>query len=160
MNIYECLTIENDDDDDNIECVDRTAAIKQVPRTETAVRMNNNKMASPVRDECDDRGDDDTDKQPVVVEIRELRNTGIKKKYSSTTVVLDLDTMITINKCMPGIYSEDNASAMTVATKSSCEENYNKQIDIPVGFFDTDTTNEVEHPNKQKKYRKRKPHRH
>ena len=159
LNIYECLNNEIDDDDDNIECVDSTTAINQVPRIEIAVRMNNKKMTSQVRDECDDRDDDNTNKRLVVVETRELRNTGIKKKQTPAAV-FDLGTMITINRGMPGVDSEDDASVMTVATENSCEEKYNKQIYIPEGFFDTDTTNEVEHPNKRKKYQKRKPHQH
>ena len=123
-NTYECLTNENDDDDDDndIECVDRTVAINQVPQIETSVRMNNNKMASPGRDERDDRGDDNTNKRPVVVEICELRNTEIKKKKSSTTAVLDLGTMIT-----PGVDNgEDDALAVTMATKNLFEGKYNK----------------------------------
>ena len=61
---------------------------------------------------------------------------------------------------MPGVDNEDDASAMTGTTQNSGEEKYNQQIDIPEGFFDTDTTNEVEHSTKRKKYRKRKPRRH
>ena len=37
---------------------------------------------------------------------------------------------------------------------------YNQQIDIPEEFFDTATTNEMEHTIKRKKYQKRKPYRH
>ena len=109
--------------------------------------MNNKKMTSPGRDESDNHGDD-TDTRPVVVETRELRNTRIKKKQPSTTAVVDLGTMITTNKGMPGVDNEDDASAMTVATKYLCGEKYNQQIDIPEGLFDTDTTNEAEQPIK------------
>ena len=117
-------------------------------------------MSSQRMDERADDEGDDIDKRPVVVEICELRNTETKKKNLSTTAVLDIDTMITINKCMPGVdNSDDDASAVTVATKHLCEEKYNKQMDIPEGFFDTDTTQAVDYP-KQKKYRKRRPNQH
>ena len=60
--------------------------------------------------------------------------------------------MITTNKGMPGVDNEDDTLAMTVATKNLCDQKQIQQIDIPEGFFDTDTTNEVENPTKRKKY--------
>ena len=158
-NTYECLANDNNDDDDDGECADRTVAIKQEPRTGKTVKgKNTKKKTTPGRDESDSRGDTDT--RPVVMETRELGNTRIKKKQPPTTAVVDLGTMITTNKGMPGVDNEDDASAMTGTTKNLGEVKYNQQIDILEGFFDTDTTNEEEHPTKRKKYRTRKPYRH
>ena len=163
-NTYECLTNDNNNnnnDDDDAEYADCTVEIKQVPQTGTTVQaMNKKKMTSQGRDESDNRGDGNTDIRPVVGGTCELQNTKIKKKQPSTTAVVGLGTMITTNKGIPGVDNADDASAMTVATKYSCRGKYNQQIDIPEGFFDTDTTNEAEHPIKRKKYRKRKLYRH
>ena len=85
--------------------------------------MNKKKMTSPGRDESDNHGDGNTDIQPVVVGTCELRNTRIKKKQPSTTAVVDLGTMITTNKGMPGVDNKDDASTMTVTTENSIGEN-------------------------------------
>ena len=123
-NTYACLTNDNDDDD---VVAGRIAATNRVTRTEKSVKgMNNKKMISQgmkeYADDEDDDDDDDTDKSPVLVEVRELRNTEIMEKNSSTTEVLDLGIMITINNCMPGVNnSVGDALVVTVATKNSCE---------------------------------------
>ena len=96
--------------------------IKQEPQTGKTVKgRNNNKKSCPGRDESDIRGDMDT--QPVVVETGELQNTRIKKKQPPTTAVVDLGTMITTNKGMPGVDNEDDASVMTRTTTKLCGKN-------------------------------------
>ena len=118
-------------------------------------------MTSQGMDERGDNEDDNTDKPPVGVAICEFQNTAIKKKKLSTMAVLDLGTMIIIKKCMPGLdNSDDDASAVTVPTKNLSEGKYNEPMDILQGMFDTDTTQAVELPKEQKKYRERKTNRH
>ena len=155
-NTYECLTNDNNDDNDAVANVDRTVEFKKVPRTGTTVkRRNNKKKTKPARDESGIRRDADT--RPVVVKTRELQNIRTKKKQPLPSAIVDLGTMITTNKGIPGVDNEDDASAMTGTTKNS-EKKYNQQIDIPEVFFDTDTTTEVEHPTNRKKHWKHKPH--
>ena len=72
-NTYECLTNDNNNDDD-LEYANCTVEINQVPRTGKTVQgMNNKKMTSPGRDESDNRCDNNTNTRPVIVETCELR---------------------------------------------------------------------------------------
>ena len=133
-NTYACLANNNDDDDDDgfSGC---NATTNRVQRTGKSVQgMNNKKMTSQGMDERDDDEDDDTNNPSVVVATLELQNTVIKKK-SSTMAVFELGTMININKGMPGLdNSDNNASAVTIATKNSSEGKYNEPMAIPQGF--------------------------
>jgi len=156
-NTYGCLANDNNDDEDVNESVDRIVEIKEEQQTgKTGKGKNNKKKTNPGRKESDRDGGMDT--RPVVVATRELRNTKIKKKQPSTTAVVDLGTMITTTQGMPDVDNEDDNSTMTGTTTNSSEVKYNQQIDIPAGCFDTDTSNDAEHPIKRKKYRKRKPY--
>ena len=157
-NNYVCFTNDNDDDDDD-EFVGHTIATNQVPRTGKSVQGMNNKMMTNIgMDDCNDDKDYYINKPPVFVAICELQNTAINRNLS-TTVVLDLGTMININKGMPELVNiNDDASAVIIATKNSSKRKYNKPMDIPQGFFDTGTKQAVNIPNKPKKYRKKKRH--
>ena len=64
--------------------------------------------------------------------------------------------MININNGMSGLDSNDDTSAVTVATKNSYERKYNEPIDISEGVFDMDPEQAVDHP-KQSKHWKYKP---
>ena len=60
-NSYKCLANDNNDDENDVECDDRTLEIKQAPRTDKTVKGKNNKKKTiPERKESDSRGDTDT----------------------------------------------------------------------------------------------------
>ena len=113
-------------------------------------------MTSKQIDELEDDKDYDANEPPVLVAIRDLPNTAFKRNLS-TKAKLDLGAMININKGMSRLdNSYDEASAVTVATKNSCEGEESVPMNIPQGFFDMDTTQTVNIPKEPKKYRKGK----
>ena len=70
-NTYECLTNDNNDDNDAVENVDRAVETDKVSQTGTTVKgRNNNNKTSLARDESGIRRDADT--RTVVVKTREL----------------------------------------------------------------------------------------
>ena len=80
------------------------------------------------------------------MKTRELQNTGITKKQSVPSEVMDLGSMITTNIGMLEGDNEDDASEMTGSTKKS---ETNRKIDISDIFFDTDTATDQHPTNKR-----------
>ena len=113
--------------------------------------------------ERDDDEDDDVAATLVHVETCEIRITEIQRNLSKTTV-FDLDNMLNINKDMSELNNtDDDASAVTVATKNLSEGKYNTPVlDIPPGFFDTNikqvvnTSKKLKKPFKKKRNHKKK----